>query len=438
MLLVLLEFPMRAAGNDIDQGCLLRSQIIIWDISRRDMPAVLLDGAVNLTCACFAPTGHFGVVAGSATGVLTLWDLRKSGEPETGARYAVFRTAANISHQSTIIYLGTQTREGNTSCQIISVDDSGMMIIWRIIESQRDERVWLAHATTAVTAIAHGAMSNIDDSLLGQRPGGTLHLTCLHSLALWSSVPSFLNDLVFQRGSGVRPRVVACVASPMDSDQYLASLNTGHLLKFSRTGVASEPSMFFASTDAMHEFMTKKKRVINFSQDAAEAKLSDISPISDLDTRTTCLDFSPFEKNVFIVGQLDGGCRLHRLDQPTPVFLWPYIWLPKEMRAGFAANPSLCQTVAVTDVKWSPHESNTFFVLCSNGNLHIFDLNTNYTVPVRSCILPSELGVPFGELPPKFSISQGFSSTDTIVVASGRAIFVRSLSESKIEGVEEK
>jgi len=95
------------------------------------------------------------------------------------------------------------------------------MIIWRIIESQRDERVWLAHATTAVTAIAHGAMSNIDDTLLGQRPGGTLHLTCLHSLALWSSVPSFLNDLVFQRGSGVRPRVVACVASPMDSDQYL-------------------------------------------------------------------------------------------------------------------------------------------------------------------------------------------------------------------------
>lgn len=163
---------------------------------------------------------------------------------------------------------------------------------------------------------------------------------------------------------------------------------------------------------------------------------SDISDIGTRPLRTagacvTCLDFSPFANDLFLVGQLDGGCRLHQLDRPTPLLSWPFIVPPKADTNVSTARCGLRPTSMATDLKWSPQRPSIFFLLHSNGDLYTFDLARDDTAPVHSYAMSWQFDARAYESLPKLAISCGFTPANKFLVVSfGDAIFMRPLSES--------
>tara|TARA_B100000482_G_scaffold67376_1_gene47369 strand:+ start:2747 stop:3313 length:567 start_codon:yes stop_codon:yes gene_type:complete len=142
--------------------------------------------------------------------------------------------------------------------------------------------------------------------------------------------------------------------------------------------------------------------------------------------RTTCLHFSPFVSKVFLAGQLDGGCRLHHLDRPTPLYSWPII-----VNKARSASWAITDMTMVSDIKWSPQRPNVFFVLYANGDLHTFDLDRDVTAPVQSLVLAQEFEFGLGDWHPKLAISSGRTlATKVLAVSVGNSVFTRPLSES--------
>lgn len=122
-------------------------------------------------------------------------------------------------------------------------------------------------------------------------------------------------------------------------------------------------------------------------------------------SRATHLSFSPFDSELFLVGQLDGGCRLYRLDRSTPLLSW--------------------LDATVSDLKWSPQRPSVFFLLHTNGNLHTFDLNKDDARPVHSCKLERDAKSPISTLPPKLAISL---RNNMLAISFHGTVFTRSLS----------
>ena len=77
--------------------------------------------------------------------------------------------------------------------------------------------------------------------------------------------------------------------------------------------MTTEPRILFPSTTSM-------KKVAKAYQASPQSTLPD----GFSGTRAVCLDFSPFFKELCIVGQLDGGCRVHHINLATPLITWPY------------------------------------------------------------------------------------------------------------------
>ena len=150
-----------------------------------------------------------------------------------------------------------------------------------------------------------------------------------------------------------------------------------------------------------------------------------MAPLHVAGFRATCLSFSPFDGRLFLVGQLDGGCRLHQLGQPTPLLSWPVINLQEKQ---------LAQASMISDLRWAPQRPSLFFVLHSNGNLHMFDLNKDCAVPVYSCGLAQELECPAGNPPPKLAISP---CNKIFAVSFDGTIFMRALSHSTSSQVQQ-
>lgn len=462
------------------------AQLSVWDTTHpNNGPTALLCGAPLPTCACFAPNNNFVVAAGSATGALALWDLRERGEPGTGMRDAAYTTSGvcgvTTSHQPThsskIIDLCPMTdpfasTRGNASFQLASVDDRGLVAIWLVVESMSVKGASLSQATAAVTKSRHGIVSHVDETLLGIRAGGTLRLTCSCYLTVWSSVPAFfalrdktankrdvgsatlgrmlLDDNCGSSGDfieeiGVGPGLSAFAPSPANQNEFIVgfcakktydfnalivklqvALSDGQIIKCSRLGFVGKPRVFFASSVIM------RRSIAGELNDAHDAK-SEIStrPLHATGACATCLTFSPFANDLFLVGQLDGGCRLHQLDRPTPLLSWPFFEPPKVDTTQSAAKRGLGPTPSVADLKWSPQRPNVFFLLHSNGDLHIFDFYRNDTVPVHSSAMIEQLDSRADKSPPRLAISNGLTPTNKVLaVAFGGVIFMRPLSES--------
>ena len=174
--------------------------------------------------------------------------------------------------------------------------------------------------------------------------------------------------------------------------------------------MTTEPRILFPSTTSM-------KKVAKAYQASPQSTLPD----GFSGTRAVCLDFSPFFKELCIVGQLDGGCRVHHINLATPLITWPYYV--------FSRCTALNATCVVSDLKWSPNVPNIFFVLHANGDLHAFDLNREDSAPVYSCALSAEVG--FSESSPpltKMAISRGLSNaTELVLISFGETIFKRAM-----------
>lgn len=390
-------------GSNIDIMVPCAVQAVVWDMSLPNISTTMLWGESSLTCACFAPNNKFGVAAGSITGLITLWDLRKC--TNSNACHAVYTTGANNSrqsiHNSAIVQLSPATDPyappGRKSFQMHSVDRNGLIAIWLVTEISPEDEVSLAEAVTGTTAHS--------EEMVGLCPGGTLCMSCLRSLAVWTSVP------------GVECATPSVVAFEASSSECVISLSNGYLIKNARVGLPADPPVFFASATYMSKMV--RRSLVGESAESSEVNSC---------VETVCLCFSPFVDTLFLVGQLDGGCRLHHLERATPVISWPRFLFQKPA----TTLQSLCphSELSVSDLKWSPHKPGMFFLLHSNGNLHTFDLNKTTSRPIHSCTLPTRVVL----ASPKLSISHGSSREDDVLaVCLGEAVLLRNLSAYAVE-----
>jgi len=216
-------------------------QATIWDVRHPDTPVALLCEESVLTCACFAPSGTLCVVAGSATGLIILWDLsmvvtsRPDGHPEEPFMMGgVISNPQETVHESTILelcpMLSSCTSPIHDKCltfQLLSVDDCGLLAIWLVADSPLNIEGVVAHTIDTMNATA---------------PGRDPRLICLRSLTVWSSVPTTLGGSFGQSPARERteshlkiskdnefgplpPCISAFATLPGRSDEYLVSLS---------------------------------------------------------------------------------------------------------------------------------------------------------------------------------------------------------------------
>mmetsp|Transcript_3850 Transcript_3850/g.11954 ORF Transcript_3850/g.11954 Transcript_3850/m.11954 type:complete len:565 (-) Transcript_3850:11644-13338(-) len=394
-------------------------QAALWDLSLSEVPEVLLYGESASSCACFAPNNNFCVATGTCTGLITLWDLRKRLEINSRVCHAVFTTGAmgrrESVHNSAIVQLcpvadSFANAHGCLSFQMLSIDDRGQVVIWLVAEVCSESDVSLAQA--AATCSASGKFDPLDETV-GLRPGGTLGLTCLRSLTVWATGPNVArNDssqpqnCSFANLFGVGPSVTAFAVS---HTSYVVSLSNGHLIKGSSVDVSTEPCVLFSSASSMRAFVRSSQKSISHA-------------------KAVCLEFSPFVETLFIVGQLDGGCRLHHLDHATSLFSWPrFIFQKRKAIEEYCFATEL----VVSDLKWSPHRPSIFFLLHSNGSLHTFDLNITTAGPIHSCALSQVVGVARSPLPPRLAVSDRLAQ---VAVSFGGAAFIHTFRNRTPEG----
>ena len=215
-------------------------QATIWDVRHPDTPVALLCEESVLTCACFAPSGTLCVVAGSATGLIILWDLSmvvtsRPGHPEEPFMMGgVISNPQETVHESTILelcpMLSSCTSPIHDKCltfQLLSVDDCGLLAIWLVVDSPLNIEGVVAHTIDTMNATA---------------PGRDPRLICLRSFTVWSSVPTTLGGSFGQSPARQRteshlkiskdnefgplsPCISAFATLPARSDEYLVSLS---------------------------------------------------------------------------------------------------------------------------------------------------------------------------------------------------------------------
>lgn len=196
-------------------------------------------------------------------------------------------------------------------------------------------------------------------------------------------------------------------------------LSSGNIFEYSRLGLATEPRVYFASHDGMRSCISRE------SSESRETTPGVVLSCA-VGLSATCLQFSPFISDIFLVGQLDGGCRLHRLSYPTPLRSWPMI----ESNASKGTS-GLMSMAKVSDLAWSSQRPSVFFLLHDNGDLHIFDLNDESNMPAHSFALTQHLDVRGDNFQPKLAISSGSAlASKLLTVSLGGSVFTRTLSET--------
>jgi hypothetical protein len=228
-------YPSKYASLLVDK---INVQATIWDVWHPETPVALLCEESVLTCACFAPNDTLLVVAGSATGLIILWDLsmlvtsRPDGLPEEPlVMGGVISNPQETVHKSTVLelcpILNSCTSSIHDKCstfQLLSVDDCGLLAIWLVVDSPLNIRA--------------AAARTVDTMNAAKDP----RLTCLRSLTVWSSVPAMLGGTFGQFPARERTEhhlkrskddelgpltsyISVFAALPTESDEYLVRLS---------------------------------------------------------------------------------------------------------------------------------------------------------------------------------------------------------------------
>jgi len=153
----------------------------------------------------------------------------------------------------------------------------------------------------------------------------------------------------------------------------------------------------------------------------------DVNHLPTLHAQATCIKFSPFASDLFLVGQRDGGCRLYQLGCPTPILSW-------SGETESATNYCLCGLceMPTADLAWSTQKPGVFFLLHANGELHTFDLCHDDTMPIQTASLSLELNVKIENLPLSLATSRGLvPGKQLLAVSVGGAIFAKATFESR-------
>lgn len=207
-------------GVDTDDLKPSKGLCCLWDLSDPGQPSWLLACAGQVSCCCPSSSQTFIVVAGTAEGVVNVWDMRESASYHKdkdsidmnipkGIRKPCYSTAhLLVSLKDTDLsqihcYGITQiesltTGSGSTSgtsdvnSQFASIDYSGLVILWLTTQdiSRVDDNLINTSNTSRSTSVSGGERFDLD---MGLSPWSTVRLVRNRVLRLTNNIPSIFN-----------------------------------------------------------------------------------------------------------------------------------------------------------------------------------------------------------------------------------------------------
>jgi WD40 repeat protein len=299
-----------------------RGFVCVWQAQDTEKPAHVLTCDGQPTCACFAATSPFIVVAGTAEGGVVLWDLR---EPMS-------------AHESIKVGQHTALLRRPTFCSDAQRRDNHLASIVRIMpnEANQDEEAPLQGDDGDLASTGSSKFASVDEqsfvsiwvavqvSTAGERdpglsPHGSVRLVRSAWFSPLASSPDADMTLV--------ARTSDICFNPTDPSQYLLATDTGRVVRGAR----------FAGDTLFPRFYG----------------YYDWPPAASVAT-------SPAAPGCFLAGYTDGALRLFSLESELPIAEWQ----------GFIGAGH-----GVHRVLWSLTRPNIFFVIDTAGYMHIFDVN---------------------------------------------------------------
>lgn len=273
-----------------------KSIICVWNIWQPSCPQKVLICDSEVLCCCFSPRKTTLVFAGTVDGSLLVWDLREDArmhphvtfsETDWTFRVPTFSTDGilnSVNHTSPILAvepvstplyadqnyglmsLSHQEEMSGPPFQIASMDESGILNTWVVVELQK---VDLAGSQTD----------------LGLIPGGKVKL--VHSSTME------LNNSLFPKDVRLRmPQMLTVKFLPSDPNHFIVGTNVGLIGHGTRHDLKVLPKLFRPQEIGM--------RSISIN----------------------AIDFFPFGKSLFLVGCSDGSIRLHQMTSEYPLMQW--------------------------------------------------------------------------------------------------------------------
>ncbi|XP_058879288.1 cytoplasmic dynein 2 intermediate chain 1-like isoform X3 [Acipenser ruthenus] len=274
-----------------------KSIVCVWNIWEPSNPHKVLICESEIQCCCFSPGKAILVFAGTVDGSVVVWDLREHstlhytmriGNLDWTLRYPTFSTDAILATSSHLCpvravepvsanvaegqsqgfsLLSSQEETLGLSFQLASLDESGLLNLWVVMELPK----------------ANLAGSQHD---LGLKPGGKVKL--LHSSSININSSSLPRD-TFQTAPS---QALMVKFFPSDSNHFFIGTNMGLVSHGTRHGLRVPPKSY-------------------------NSQMTGIKPV-----HVTSIDFSAFGDPVFLVGCADGSIRLHSTTTEYPIMEW--------------------------------------------------------------------------------------------------------------------
>jgi hypothetical protein len=372
-------------------------------------------------------------LAGTAEGTVLLWDMRQQPPAvqrskagfSCGLRPPTYITAYSSSsssgggHTSAVVAVMpvpacSRGSDNSSSSSSGGGGGSGLFTTSSFLVASMDDRgtviIWVATELPQSSDAAYGSASSTHQSDLGLGPGGrvrlshsrTLHvsgatapyctvrrssqsvaglaalLAAAATSTTTSSKSSSSSSASVQQYEGLGPCATALAFCATDSNRFLvAGSSDGVLLHSSRLGAPPPPRTYTA---------------------AAATSLKGFKAAAPAAAAVTCISFSPYCPQHFLVGCADGSIRLHRADSARPLAVWEGFAgggdgasqrghnssSNSRNSKGRSSSALLCGSacVPICALQWSPHRAGVFYALDSSCMLHVFDLLVDDSGPL--------------------------------------------------------
>uniref|UniRef100_A0A6I8NDY9 Cytoplasmic dynein 2 intermediate chain 1 n=1 Tax=Ornithorhynchus anatinus TaxID=9258 RepID=A0A6I8NDY9_ORNAN len=293
MLVSVHELPKKPYSDQLDKKFIL----CIWDIWQPSSPQKILICESKVKCCCFSPFKATLLFAGTMDGSVVVWDLREDSRIHQYLKLKgsdwIFRTSTfstdgvftTVNHKSpvqaieqvsTSVYkkpscvlspLSSQEEMSDLLFQIASLDESGILNLWVVVELQKADLA--------------GSQSD-----LGLIPGGKIKL--VHSsVVLLNTSFSPKEDMGLGTVQALNVKFL-----PSDPNRFIFGTDIGLVRQSARHDLRVCPKFF-------------------------KPQQKGTRPI-----RVNAIEFSPFGEPIFLVGCSDGSIRLHQLASEYPLGQW--------------------------------------------------------------------------------------------------------------------
>jgi len=359
----------------------------IWDVAVPAAPTWILSGRGQPTCCCMSGAQAYIAMAGTAEGVVHLWDMRESASIHQdrdaldlmimkGIRKPCYSTPCAAAsgrdidttgqHCHPIVQVepvGSSTSEwASVVSQFASIDQSGLTILWM----------------TAQDSITHkegGLESKID---YGISPWSTLKLVRNRMLTLFEEQ---IPQNIFKGTPSAYQYVPIFATIPNDRSTYLLSSGDGKVGKLMRYGEAPHPKYFFDPITGSVEVECEESFASSLNRSNSNKNNNLLSLKSDAyNSDVTSISVSRNNSDIYyiLVGRRTGVIDLFQSDESAPIISWNLAGYEKT--GGKQKNQKgdvKSLTVMVSLVRWLPQTISSFLAIDEYGECYYFNLLKN-------------------------------------------------------------